>query len=112
MKVSKSVITFAIIIVIGILTISWFGINYTLKSMSWEQKEVKGQINEIILYNTFPDNELLVTFTNTEFVLITKNFMGSYAILSQVPDNSTVTISYEKNGFNEVYVREIEWEEK
>jgi len=107
MKVNKPFIIFIIIIIVGLSAISYYGINYTSKSMTWEQLEIEGKINELILYNTFPNNELLVTFTNGEFVLITKNFMGSYAYLSQVPENATVKIEYKKNGFNEVYVKEI-----
>ena len=111
MKDNKVLIIYAIGIIACAIALGWYGINFTLKTITWEQKEVSGQVNEIILYNTFPDNELLVTFKDGEFVVITRNFMGSYAILSQLSQNATVTISYERNGFNEVYVKEIEWEE-
>ena len=109
-KFTRFQAVFIILMLTGLSFLGFVVVDYHLKLTTWKNKTITGQINELILYNDFPDNELLVTFKNGDFVLITKNYMGSYAILSQLPENTTVTIKYEKNGFNDVYVKEIEWE--
>ena len=108
MKHIKPTILWIVLIIIGSIVAGWYFSDYGLKSITWKDKKIEGQINELILYNTFPDNELLVVFKDTEFILITKNYMGAYAFLSQVPENETVIIKYCENGFYDIYVKELE----
>ena len=98
------VITF---IVIGLIVVSYFiGMDF-IKRGTWEQKEKIGELNEIKLYNTFPNNELLVTFKDGTFLLITRNHFGSYSILSQMAEGTEIEIKYKENGNHEIYAESI-----
>ena len=97
----------AFFIVIG----SFITLDMLTKNNTWEQKTKIGELNEIILYNSFPDSELLVTFKDETFLLITQNHFGSYAILSQIPIGTEIEIKYKENGNYKIYVESIEVKE-
>lgn len=99
---------FIILIIIFVAIIAALTIDHQLKESTWKPKIITGEINEIILYNTFPNEELFITFTSGEFLVVTKNYMGTYAILSQLPSNSNVRIDYYENGHHKIYVKDIE----
>ena len=105
---NKIAILWITVTIIGILIASFFIGTVIIKDITWEQKTKTGTLNEIILYNTFPDNELLITFEDGTFLLITKNHFGSYAVLSQIPIGTEIEIKYKENGNHEIYVKSIE----
>jgi len=100
---------FWIVVTTIFLVVVISGLTYiAILSNTWEQKTKIGTLNEIILYNHFPNDELLVTFEDGTFLLITKNHFGSYAILSQTPIGTEIEIKYKENENHEVYVESIE----
>jgi len=105
-RISKIwIVIFVVIVTIGISSVVYFGII----SNTWEQKTKIGIFNEIILYNSFPNDELLITFQDGTFMLVTQNHFGTYAILSQTPIGTKIKIDYKENTFNnKIYVESIE----
>jgi len=76
---------------------------------TWEQRTKIGIFNEIILYNSFPNDELLITFQDGTFMLVTQNHFGAYAILSQTPIGTKIEIKYKENpNTKKIYVESIE----
>lgn len=105
MNIKKLII---VVIIILIMTAPVYTItNKIINDNAWAEKEISGQFNEMILFNQFPNTELLVTFTDGDFLLITKNHLGSYAFLSLANKYDNITISYMENGFKEVYAENI-----
>jgi len=97
----------SLIVLTIVISVSFLGFIYIVNN-TWEQKTKIGTLNEIILYNSFPNDELLVTFEDGTFLLITKNHFGSYAVLSQTPIGTEIEIKYKENGNHEIYVESIE----
>jgi len=97
------IVIFVVIIITGITSILYCAV----LSNTWEQKTKIGTLHEIILYNHFPNDELLVTFEDGTFMLITQNHFGSYAVLSQTPIGTEIEIKYKENPNNKIYVESI-----
>jgi len=104
----KDLAAFAIIFGLCLIMVAGFAMDEISKSTTWSQKTKIGNLNEIILYNSFPNTELLVTFKDGSFLLITKNHLGSYAILSQIEEGAEVKIVYKENQRKEIFTESIE----
>jgi len=87
--------------------ISYYFIDTHLKENTWETKTKTGIINELILYNHFPNTELFISFVGGDALLITQNHLNAYSYLSQI-DDSLVEIKYKENGYHWVYVLSAE----
>jgi len=105
---NKVAILWTTVTVIILLIGSFFVGSTIVKDNTWTQKTKIGTLNEIILYNSFPNDELLVTFEDGTFLLIIKNHFGSYAVLSQTPVGTEIEIKYKENGNHKIYVESIE----
>jgi len=104
----KEAIGMLLIVIFFIIIASFVTVDMVTKNNIWTQKTKIGTLNEIKLYNSFPNDELLVTFEDGTFLLVTKNHFGSYAILSQTPIGTEIEIKYKENGNYEIYVETIE----
>ena len=102
----KGMVLFALVMFVSFVIL---GASVTLyQAMDFREHTVSGHMSEIILYNTFPNNECYVKFDNGEYLVINTNYFYAYTILSQVNPNSNVTITYERNSNMVTRVTEIE----
>lgn len=101
-----------ILVVLLILCPSLLYVNdiYT-KETTWTEKEITGQLLNIMLYNTFPNEEVFVSFTDGQFLVVTQNQFGTYSVLQSLyaqNGSMIVLIKYKENGYNKVYVESIQ----
>jgi len=99
---------FALVFTIVLLTAATLVILNEYQSHTWTNKTKIGTIKNYELYYSFPNEGLLITFTDGDFILVTKNYMGVYAILLTFPDNVQVKIDYRENGHHKIHVEEVE----
>ena len=99
-----------VVILIGCPSV-WYVNDVYTKENTWTEKEMTGQLLNIILYNTFPNEELFVSFTDGQFLVITQNQFGTYSVLQSMYAQNVsmiIHIKYKENGYNKVYVESIQ----
>ena len=82
-----------------------------IKATTWETETISGHIDELILYNDFPQLETYVLFDSGEYIVIDINHFWAYSHLSQVQPQNNVELTYKVNGWNHkkaIQVKEIE----
>ena len=84
--------------------------NTYIETHSWEENKMSGYISEIRLYNHFPDNECYIRFDDGQYLVVDINHFFAYTILSQVSNDTYVTLIYERNGLNNVRLISVEVE--
>jgi len=86
-------------------------VDANIKATTWETETISGHIDELILYNDFPQLETYVLFDSGEYIVIDINHFWSYSHLSQVQPQNNVEITYKINGWNHkkaIQIEEIE----
>ena len=81
------------------------------KSTTWETETISGHIDELILYNDFPQLETYILFDSGEYVVIDINHFWAYSHLSQIQSQNNVEMTYKINGWNHkkaIQIEEIE----
>jgi len=109
MEKSKIVL---IVIIAFVLTFFCIAIyvfsDITTKQSTWRTKYVEGQIKELKLITTFPDEGCLVCFTDGNFTFVDTNYYWTYAQLSVIQSWNKVNITYEINENSNVRVLHIQ----
>lgn len=95
-------------LVIFVIAVIYGFIDAQIKATTWQEKEIQGYINEVILYNTFPDNYLLITFIDGNYTVITENRFWAYSHLSTVNPANLVKITYQENYYHRKLATHVE----
>jgi len=80
----------------------------TTKSSNWETKEITGQIRELKLITTFPDEGLLICFIDGNFTFIDINYYWTYSHLLPINSNNSVKLTFATNGAGQTKVISIQ----
>jgi hypothetical protein len=70
----------------------------TTKQSSWQTKEITGQIRELKLITTFPDEGLLICFIDGNYTFIDVNYYWTYSHLLPINSANSVKLTYATNG--------------
>jgi len=95
---SKRIFIFLFLIGFFSIAVTFIYVDDYNRSRDWELKSKTGFIRELILYNEFPNEELLVIMDNGDYILITENELWAYGYLSiAYEDQVEVYIEYQTN---------------
>lgn len=115
MKKKRSLIMlmFMISLLICVAIGGYIMIVNNINQSTWTTRYSEGYIDEMILYNQFPDNELYIRYTDGNYTLIHGNPFWTHAQLSVSNFSNMINITYQVNGYGfarALNVREIESE--
>ena len=108
MKAHNVILLIIIIFVASFFIFAGYILNdITTKESSWRTKHIKGEIQELRLITTFPDEGLLICFKDGNFTFVNTNYYWTYAQLQTIHPGNSVNITYEINGMGSVRVLKI-----
>lgn len=109
-RMSPITLIFVLALMICVALAGYIMIMHNVNQSRWDTRYIDGYVEEMILYNQFPDEELYVRFDDGNYTLIHTNPFWTYSHLSIIDFNHKVNITYQVNGYGlgrTINVREL-----
>lgn len=100
-------ITIISIVLIVILAAVWVAYDFHKKTV-WKYKVIDGYIIEYELYNDFPNQELLIYFSDGNYLHVTGNPFWAYSQVINLNLSQSTIINYKENLNHNIRVVNVE----